>query len=338
MKSSRLLVRISLVLFCLAIGAFLIGRYYIFAAYEYEPVRVEIPAGSTSQDVSTIMKDALGKSFGGKVALLWSLQGGSPVGSRGSYLVNPGDNALRVARTIAKGRQTPVRFTFNNMRLYTELAAKAGNVFEFDSLAFMEASRNTLSAKGYTPEEYSAAVLPDTYEFYWTDKPIDVIEKISQHRDRFWNSSRRDKAKALGLTPEQVHIIASIAEEESNRLDERPKVARLYINRLGKGMALQADPTLKFASKNFGVRRITHKMRDIDSPYNTYSRPGLPPGPIRIAEAATIDGVLDSPKHDYVFMCARSDFSGYHDFARTYDEHRINAARYHRALDARGIK
>ena len=132
--------------------------------------------------------------------------------------------------------------------------------------------------------------------------------------------------------------IASIVEEETNKADERPKVARLYMNRLAKGMALQADPTVKFAIGDFSIRRLTGKHLAVQSPYNTYKVNGLPPGPIRMPEAATLDAVLNAPEHNYIYMCAKSDFSGYHDFAENYDRHRINSARYHRALDRKGIK
>lgn len=165
-----------------------------------------------------------------------------------------------------------------------------------------------------------------------------MISVLSDHRNSFWNDSRRAKAGALGLSPEEVHTLASIVEEESNKADERPVIARLYLNRLAKHMPLQADPTVKFAVGDFGLRRITHDQIVYDSPYNTYIYQGLPPGPIRIVEGKTIDAVLDAPEHDYLYMCAKSDFSGYHDFTDNYARHRINAARYHRALSARGIK
>lgn len=165
-----------------------------------------------------------------------------------------------------------------------------------------------------------------------------MIHTLAGYRSKFWNEERKAKAKALGLSPEEVHTIASIVEEETNKRDEQPKVARLYINRLEKGMELQSDPTLKFASGNFAARRITGPLLKTESPYNTYRNKGLPPGPIRIAEAATLDAVLSAPKHNYLYMCAKADFSGYHEFATDYARHRINAARYHRALDARGIR
>lgn len=338
MTSKRIIIFCFILLaIIIAVGAVL-ARMYVFVPYEYEPVRVEIPAGMTNEQVKTIFVDRLGSSFGHKVATLWRLQGGTPEISHGSYAVKPGQSAFSVARNIAKGRQTPVRLTFNNMRLMPELAKKASSVLEFDSAAFMRAVKSVLPVKGFKKPEFTAAFLPDTYEFYWTDDPMDVVIKLYKHREAFWNKERRKKAAALGLTTTQVHTLGSIIEEETNRRDERPTVARLYLNRLAIDKPLQSDPTVKFATGNFAIRRISRELTKLDNPYNTYVYKGLPPGPIRIIEAQTIDAILDAPMNDYLFMCARPDFSGYHDFTRTYDEHRIKAALYHKALDALGVR
>lgn len=181
-------------------------------------------------------------------------------------------------------------------------------------------------------------MMPDTYEVYWTADPRKTIQKILKNNDAFWTEERRAKAQALGLTPDQVGVIASIAEEETAKADELGKVARLYINRLERGMKLQADPTVKFAVGDFSIKRIGGKMLDTDSPYNTYRYAGLPPGPIRIPARRTLQAVLDAPVHDYIYMCAKSDFSGYHDFTSDYSIHKRNAAAFRKALDARGIK
>lgn len=310
----------------------------IFSEYNYEDVRVNFPAQTSDTDAEQIMTDALGKDFGKKVALLWRLQGGKAEKSHGSYLITGGTTALRAARNIAKGHQTPVRFTFNNARFIEEVATRAAQAMEFDSAAFMQAADSILRQRGYSYPEYQSAVLPDTYEFYWTVAPEKFVEVLADQRDKFWDDSRTARAKEIGLTPVQVHTLASIIEEETAKTDERPLVARLYLNRLEKKMPLQADPTLKFALKDFSLKRITGKLFSLDSPYNTYKNTGLPPGPIRIVEPSSIDAVLNAPGHDYLYMCAKSDFSGYHDFAVDYNQHRINAARYHRALDVRGIK
>ncbi len=164
------------------------------------------------------------------------------------------------------------------------------------------------------------------------------MEKLVGIRDNFWTKERLDKAAKLGLTPVEVATIASIVEEESNKKDERPMIARLYINRVKQGMKLQADPTVKFATGNFALRRITGKHLRTDSPYNTYKNVGLPPGPIRVPNAATLDAVLNAPEHNYIYMCAKEDFSGRHNFAADYATHRKNAKKYQAALNRRGIR
>ncbi|MDE6436269.1 MAG: endolytic transglycosylase MltG [Muribaculaceae bacterium] len=335
-KHSTLYIIIAvLVLACS--GAALWAWNLLGAQYEYEKIRVEIPAGSTTADVQRCLTDALGQDFGSKVYRIWSLKDGSPERAHGSYLVEPGTTALTLAKALYNGRQTPVKLTFNNIRTMGELAARVATVMEFDSAAFIQACDSVLPDFGFDRAGYPAAFLPDTYEFYWTAAPQKVVNTLVDTRNKFWNDERRAKAAKLGLTPVQVTTVATIVEEETNKADERPKVARLYLNRLDRKMPLQADPTVKFAVGDFSLRRITGAHLAVESPYNTYKAPGLPPGPIRVAERSAIDAVLDAPQHDYLYMCAKSDFSGYHDFAADYNRHRINAARYHRALNKRGI-
>ena len=329
MNKSRIIIIAAVVVvlaLCLAAKALFIG------SYEYEPVRVEIPRGAGSDEVKRILTDALGKDFGGKTARLWKLQGGIAERAHGSYLVVTGESSLRLSRDIANGHQTPVRLTFNNMRTVGDLARRVSEVMEIDSASFVAAADSMLGKAGLTKEQQPSAFIPDTYEFYWTASAPNVIEKLFAERQSFWNNQRRAKAASLGLTPEEVHTLASIVEAETAKSDERPKVARLYLNRLAKNMPL------KFALGAPTLRRITGQHLKIDSPYNTYTNTGLPPGPISIAERSTLSAVLDAPEHNFLYMCAKSDFSGYHDFAVDYNRHRINAARYHRALTARGIK
>lgn len=337
-NKSKILICAATVVAVIAISAVAV-KSYLFARYDGKnAVRVEIPAFSDKAAVDSIIESSLGGSYGRKVARLWNALSKDALRSHGSYLVQPGDEAVRVAKRIAEGRQTPVRFTFNNLRRFEDLAGRAGRMLEVDSLTFLETADSILSAEGFSPANYSAALLPDTYEFYWTSPTDVIIEKMSAHRKKFWNDERRKKAAKLGLSPEEVHTLASIVEEESNKSDERPVIARLYLNRLGKNMFLQADPTVKFASGDFAARRVTHDMTLSDSPYNTYKHRGLPPGPIRIVEAATLDAVLDAPENNYLYMCAKPDFSGYHNFTDDYRRHTINAVLYHRALNNRGIK
>lgn len=321
----------------LAIGLICVWRY-VSAPFEgTESVRVNIPSTADAAAVRSILAEALGDSYGDKVTAIWEHRRHDNAPLHGSFVVEPGTPAYVFARTLVRGHQTPVRLTFNNLRTIGQLAARIGNVLETDSATFMQACDSILPGMGYDTPTYAAAFLPDTYEFYWTADPASVVEKLNGYTRRFWNEQRTAKAKALGLTPAQVATIASIVEEETNKADERPTVARLYMNRVAKNMPLQADPTVKFALGDFSLRRITGKHLTVDSPYNTYRYTGLPPGPIRIAEGATLDAVLNAPENNYLYMCAKSDFSGYHDFTDSYDRHRINAARYHRALTKRGI-
>lgn len=313
------------------------GVWHIFmnASYSGPTASLYIPGNASEKAVCDSLERFGG--FGRKVYRLWRLQNGEVWRAHGHYTIHDGDRAISVARRMATGRESPIRVTFNNLRTFGQLEAFLGRRFEADSAAFAATADTLLASQGFERPEFAAAVLPDTYEFYWTASPERVLTVLTDHRNGFWNEERRAKAQALGLTPEQVSTVASIVEEETNKADERGVIARLYLNRLSRNMMLQADPTVKFAVGDFGLQRITARELAVASPYNTYTHPGLPPGPIRIVESATIDSVLNAPEHNYLYMCAKPDFSGYHDFATTYDRHRINAARYHRALAARGL-
>lgn len=303
-----------------------------------EKVRIYIPANASDYAVKDTLVRHLG-DFGKDVYTAWHLQGGKSTTAYGSYVIAPGDRVITISRNLLYGRQQPLNFTFNNVRKLEQLAERAAAKFDFSQEDFISACDSILAARGYeTPELYPAAFVPDTYQLYWTAGADELVEKLAAARDDFWNSERRAQAKALGLTPAQTATLASIVEEETNKADERPQVARLYLNRVKQGMKLQADPTVKYAVGDFTLRRITGKHTAVRSPYNTYQVQGLPPGPIRIAEKSAIDAVLNAPAHSYIYMCARPDGSGYHAFASTYSEHQKNAANYHRYLNARNIK
>lgn len=303
-----------------------------------EKVRLYLPAGMTNDGVKAYYQSTLGPKYGDRVYELWKFFNGTPERSHGSYVLEPGMKAYEAAKMIATGRQTPVRVTFNNIRLLPALASRISKVLEVDSASFLQAVSDVLSERGYKREEYPAAFIPNTYEFYWTTSAEKVVKALVDARDKVWSSSRTAKAESLGLTPIQVATLASIIEEETAKGDERPRIARLYLNRLKQGMPLQADPTVKYALGDFSIRRVTGKHLSVSSPYNTYKTIGLPPGPIRVPELSSLDAVLDAPEHHYLYMCAKEDFSGYHNFAVDYNTHLQNARRYQCALDARGIK
>lgn len=297
-------------------------------------VWIKIPRGASKEAVADSLRNNLGEEYGRKVASYW---GGKPQTSRGAYLVEPGEKAIDIARRLDNGRQTPVKLTFNNIRTLDQLDRRLAARMDWRPGEFRDTFSVVASEMGLSEDLLLGRMMPDTYEVYWTATPRKVIEKILKNHDSFWNEERRAKAEALGLTPDQVGIIASIAEEETAKNDERGKVARLYMNRLKRGMKLQADPTVKYAVGDFSIKRVGGKMLDTDSPYNTYRYEGLPPGPVRIPDRRTLDAVLDAPRHDYIYMCAKADFSGYHSFTSDYAEHQRNAAAFRRALDAKGI-
>lgn len=311
---------------------------YISQPFDGKKVRVYVPETATSESLRDSLVSTLGDSYGSAVYHLWHLQGGESAKAHGSYVVDPGASALSVSRRIKYGRQSPVNLTFNNIRTIDALARRIASRMEFDAAGFMAACDSILPGMGFKPAQYPAAFLPDTYQFYWTDSATDVVAGIASVRNEFWNETRRARAKTMGLTPVEVATVASIVEEETAKSDERPLVARLYLNRVSKGMKLQADPTVKFALGDFSLRRLYNKHLTVDSPYNTYRNAGLPPGPIRIAERSAITAVLDAPQHDYIYMCAKEDFSGYHNFAADYAGHQANARRYRQALDKRNIR
>ncbi len=258
----------------------------------------------------------------------------------GAYTFTPDMSAVDVYNVLLKGLQTPVKFSFNNIRLPEQFAAKAAKQLMLDSAQIMEvfADSSFVSNMGFTPESFMAVLLPDTYQYYWTVSPKELFSKLKKEYDKYWTSDRKQKAADLGVTPQELAIIASIAEEETNNKQERGVVGRLYLNRVNQGIPLQADPTVKFALKDFGIRRILNEHLKYDSPYNTYRNKGLPPGPIRVPTKQTMDSILNSEAHDFIFMVAKEDFSGTHNFATSYAEHQRNAQRYRKALDRRNIK
>ena len=299
---------------------------------------VYVPHGATPTQVKDSLRTSLGSSMGNRVYILWKLMGSSPERTEGAYRMNAGQSALSMARRMATGRQTPVQVTFNGTRTMPMLAQRIASQLQCTPEQFLDACREVLPEHGFTQETFPAAFIPDTYEFYWSASPGNIVKRLLDYRDNFWTDERVAKAKTLGLSKVEAATVASIIEEETAKKDERPMVARLYLNRLNKGMRLQADPTVKFAVGDFSLRRIRGEHLKKVSPYNTYMVNGLPPGPIRVATASAIDDVLNAPPHNYIYMCAKEDFSGYHNFATDYATHLSNARRYQQELNRRNIK
>ena len=258
----------------------------------------------------------------------------------GRYLIKDGMNNNELVNLLRSGRQTPINIVFNNVRTKEEFAGIISNQLELDSALILEAMLDTafLNPLGLDAFTVSSLFIPNTYEFYWNTTVESFLSRMVAEHHHFWNDSRKAKAKRLNLTKEEVVTLASIVEKETLQKSEQPVVAGLYINRLRKGMKLQSDPTVIFAIGDFSIRRVLKKDLKYDSPYNTYKYKGLPIGPISLPSIRAIDAVLNYQKHDYLFMCAKEDFSGYHNFAKTAISHYANAAKYRKALNDRNIK
>lgn len=240
---------------------------------------------------------------------------------------------------LRSGFQDPVKVVFNSIRTREQLAGKISKQIEPDSLTLIKLLYNDslIIEYGLIQETFTCIFLPNTYEFWWNTSAEKFIDRMYREYQRFWNDERTMKAAILNLTPKEVTTLASIVDEETYYSKEMPRVAGVYINRLRRRMYLQADPTLKFALGDFSIKRVLNVHKQIDSPYNTYKRYGLPPGPISIPSISAIDAVLNYESHSYLYFCAKPDFSGYHNFAKTLSQHNINARNYQRALNKERI-
>lgn len=254
----------------------------------------------------------------------------------GRYILKRNMTNLQALRILKSGKQEVVKVTFSYVRLRSELVQKMTQYVGMSPQELDEAIDDFVkeNKEGFTNKNVLCMFLPNTYEVYFNILPEDLVKRMNAEYKKFWNEERTQKAKALGLTPIEVSILASIVQAETVKQDEAPKIAGLYLNRLRIDMALQADPTLVFAAGDFSIKRVLNEHKEIDSPYNTYKYPGLPPGPINVPQIASIEAVLNADPNKYLYMCAKEDFSGYHNFAKTLAEHQVNARKYQRALSA----
>lgn len=257
----------------------------------------------------------------------------------GRYEIKDGWNNNHLVNVLRSGNQSPVLFTFNNIRTPKEFAGIAGRQLNIDSVRFLSLLNDADFSRqyGFTPQNFIGMFIPNTYQIFWNISAEDFVKRMNREYKKFWNENRMEKARKAGLSPMDVIIIASIVEEETNQTQEYPAIAGVYINRLKKGWKLEACPTLKFALGDFSLKRVLEKHMETESPYNTYKYAGLPPGPVRMPSIQVIDAVLGYQHHDYMFFCAKSDFSGTHHFSRTLRQHNRYAAEYHRALNRRKI-
>ena len=260
----------------------------------------------------------------------------------GQYVIKKGMSNLDIIRMLRNGSQSPVNLVINKFRTREELAGFIGRKLECDSsdLILFFNSPDSTRLFGLDTNNILTAIIPNTYTMYWNTSSAKLLRRLYAERETFWNKERVSKLEGLHLTREQAYILASIIEEETNKHDEKPVIASVYLNRLKKNMRLSADPTIKFALRNFGLKRITLKHINAceGSPYNTYKNYGLPPGPISTPSEKSIDAVLNVANTDYLFFCAKADFSGYHSFASNEQDHFRNAREYQRALDSLLIK
>jgi len=258
----------------------------------------------------------------------------------GRYRINRALNNNDLVNLLRSGKQTPIKVTFNNLRNKEQLAGKIASQIEADSLSILNYITDTtfLNKLQLNTDNVACLFIPNTYEFYWNTSVEGFVNRMVKEYSDFWNSSRKKKAAEIKLNYYQVAVLASIVEkEQSIKRDERPEIAGLYLNRLKKRMKLESDPTLIFALGDFTIKRVLNKDKKVESPYNTYKNKGLPPGPICIPSINAIDAVLNASENDYIFMCAKEDFTGYHNFAKTYAKHLINARKYQKALNKRKI-
>ncbi len=257
----------------------------------------------------------------------------------GKYVFYKGMNTNQIVNMLKAGNQQPVSVTFNNLRFIDQLAGKVASYIEPDSTTLLAYLNNeqVINDLGFDKHSFHAMFVPNTYEFYWTTTPKQFVDRMKAEYNRFWTDERKQKAAKLELTPIEVSTIASIVQEETIKKAEKPRVAGLYINRIKRGMLIQADPTIKFAIGDFSIKRVLNKHLEIDSPYNTYKNAGLPPGPINFPEISSLEAVLNAESHSYLYMCASDQFDGTHNFARTLREHNSNARKYQRALNKNKI-
>lgn len=262
----------------------------------------------------------------------------------GRYRVTAQMDANSLVNRLRLGEQEPLSIIFNNASTLSDLASKLAIQIEADSTSLIQAFTDKLFYETYDFDEASMRKLfiPNTYEVYWTISPIEFLERMQKEYQRFWNEDRLLKAKKVGLNAHQVSVLASIVQKESAKADEQPVVAGLYLNRLKQGMKLQSDPTVIYAlyerdGFDKQIKRVLKKDLKIDSPYNTYFYKGLPPNPICIPEMSALMAVLNSKTHDYIYMCAKEDFSGYHNFTKSWSEHKRNAKRFQKALSDKGV-
>ena len=335
--------RVFLLIAILAVvGALIIGWTFLGPATAFDTPKKAFYIGSTAATkeavLDSINKNDIIKSTSAFTWLADRMHYWKSI-KPGKYEIKKGSSLLTIIRMLRNGRQTPVNLVINKIRTKEDLARIIGNHFECDSLQVVQFLNNDDSLKKYGTDTTTATwvIIPDKYTFFWNTTPKKIYQRLYDESKKFWTEERKQKANAQGLTPLQVYILASIVEEETNANAEKGNIASVYMNRLTHHMPLQADPTIKFAMRDFSLKRIYEKYLFTPSPYNTYRNTGLPPGPICTPSKTTIEAVLNAPKTDYLYFVANSSFNGTHVFSNTYEEHIKKAHEYQQALNERAL-
>ncbi len=339
-KQKKILIATFSVVFVVFMGVGLWAYSKIFASNVRTQTEFFIPTGSSYDEVLKILeKDSVLQNFD-SFLFTAKLKGYKSRVYPGRYIAKKGMSNNDLINMLRGGRQTPVKLTFNNVRTLNDFAGKISSQIEADSTEIIKYLQNpdTLQKYGFNHKNIMALFIPDTYEFYWNTSADSFFKRMLKEYKKFWNKERTQMAENMGFTPIEISILASIVQaEQSSHNDEKASIAGLYINRIRRSMPLESDPTLVFAAGDFTIKRVLNKHKEIVSPYNTYKNVGLPPGPINMPEKSSLKSVLNYKKHDYIFMCAKEDFSGYHYFSKSLRQHNIYSKKYHKALNKNKI-
>jgi len=338
MKNRKILAAF-LIVFSVLLSSFV---FYLYQVFNTPNILVDksdrdfaIPSGASFRDVQIMLYDGGYVRDAVSFGFLARLKNYDVLVKPGLYALKADMSNHEAINLLRSGQQAPVSVTFNNVRLLKDLPEKITQNIELAAEDFQKVLEDTVRMKayGFDTTNYISMFLPNTYQVYWTIKPLELLERMNVEYNRFWNENRLARADSLGLTPKEVATLASIVQSETTKIDEASRISGVYVNRLKRGMPLQADPTLIYATRDFTIKRVLDRHREIRSPYNTYRNTGLPPGPIRMPNEKYIDAVLKYEDHKFLYFCASDDFSGYHDFATNLRDHMQNARKYQRALN-----
>tara|TARA_Y100000385_G_scaffold111280_2_gene115513 strand:+ start:724 stop:1743 length:1020 start_codon:yes stop_codon:yes gene_type:complete len=323
----------------LLIGLFLLGCLILFFVYSFcfgasecQQTDFYLPTGSTYESLlNTLKKEELINNEWFFLVLAEKMNLKNNV-YPGYYLIEEGTSNYELIAILRGGMQTPVKLVINNINFKQDLAAIIASQIEQDSLSIYTFlfDEERIAEMGYDMDNISCLFLPNTYEVYWNLSLESLMAKFTQAHQSFWNESRLQQAATIGLSGNEVFILASIVEKEYKYASERRRIAGVYVNRLKLGMKLQADPTVKFALGDLSIKRILTSHTALNHPYNTYYHADLPPGPICLPETSTIKDVLEAEEHNFLYFCAKADLLGYHTFTKSYNDH-LKAARLYQA-------